>query len=97
MGSNEKCSWHDDKREDTYRRRGIDFADLSPFFEDAQAVVREDDRYNYGEARYNMLASYEGIILNITFTPRGELFHIISARIANRKERKVYAKDQASA
>lgn len=44
-----------------------------------------------------MLASFEGIILNITFTLRGGRFHIISARIANRKERKIYAKDQASA
>ncbi len=96
MGENEKCSWHDAKQETTFLERGIDFADLSPFFDDEQCLIREDDRQDYGEPRYNMLASHEGVILNITFTPRAGKFHIISARIANRKERAIYAKDKAS-
>ncbi|KQU50282.1 hypothetical protein ASG72_16765 [Bosea sp. Leaf344] len=91
MGQNATCSWHDEKREIVFRSRGIDFADLEAFFCDSQAIVRLDDRRDYGEQRFNMLAREFGVVLNITFTPRAGRYHLISARIANRKEREIYA------
>ena len=94
MGENATCSWDDRKRETVFAARGIDFADLHLLLKDSDAIVQEDKRYDYGETRFNMLASYRGVILNITFTPRNGLTHIISARIANRKERKTYAESQ---
>ncbi len=92
MGENATCSWHDGKRESVFLSRGIDFADLEPFFEDKNAVLKVDDRRDYGEPRFNMLACQFNIVLNITFTPRAGKYQLISARIANRKERDVYAK-----
>lgn len=95
MGENDTCSWTDAKQSLVWETRGIDFADLEPFFTDTHAVVVEDRRRDYGEIRYNMLATFAGVVLNITYTPRRGKHHIISARLANRKERAIHARAQA--
>ena len=38
-----------------------------------------------------MLVEFDGAVVNITFTPRADGYHLISARPASRKERRVYA------
>jgi uncharacterized protein len=91
----QRFSWHETKREAVFEQRGIDFADLEPFFDDPYALAQVDDRRDYGEARYNMLASAFDVVLNITFTVRAEVYHLISARLASRKERAVYARPQS--
>jgi uncharacterized protein len=88
----QRVSWHETKREAVFEERGIEFADLEPFFDDPQALIRSDSRRDDGEERYNMLASFAGVVLNITYTPRTDRFRIISARMANRKERELYAR-----
>ena len=82
--------WDDPKNEVNIRRRGIDFAGLDDAFDGRFSVIVQDSRRVYGEQRFNMLVEFNGFILNITFTPRGEKQRIISARLANRKERRVY-------
>ena len=94
MGENDTCSWTDAKQALVWEARGIDFADLEPFFADPGAVVVEDRRRDYGETRFNMLARFAGVVLNITFTPRRGKYHVISARLANRKERAIHADAQ---
>ncbi|WP_331295138.1 BrnT family toxin [Methylobacterium hispanicum] len=75
----------------------MDFADLDEIFDGRFVVVAVDARRNYGEPRFNMLAEHHGVVLNVTFTPRGPKYRIISARIANREERGIYhAKRQTS-
>ncbi len=70
--------------------RGIDFADvLVGFIDPARKVVR-DDRKDYGEVRYNMLAKVNGRVFHITFTERGKVLWIISARKANQREQRRY-------
>ena len=70
--------------------RGIDFADvLVGFIDPARKVVR-DDRKDYGEVRYNMLAKVNGRVFHITFTERGKILWIISARKANQREQRRY-------
>jgi uncharacterized protein len=96
MGQNETCSWDDGKRDLVLQARGIDFADLSPCFTAAISVTAEDKRTDYGERRYNMLVKLHGVILNITFTPRTTKYHLISARVASRKERRIYAAYEAT-
>jgi uncharacterized protein len=96
MGKNSICSWDDGKRQTVFVNREIDFAELKLFFKDSNALTKQDKRHEYGEMRYNMIASHKEVVLNITFTPRNGLFHIISARIANRKERKLYGESKQS-
>ncbi len=90
MGRNGRCSWDDAKRKTNLAKHGYDFADLAEVFDGRFVVTRLDARFDYGEVRYNLLAEFHGRIVNVTFTPRGRRAHLISARPANRAERKVY-------
>jgi uncharacterized DUF497 family protein/uncharacterized protein (DUF4415 family) len=72
--------WNPAKCSKNIADRGIDFADvLVGFIDPARKVVR-DDRKDYGEVRYNMLAKVSGRVFHITFTERGRILWIISAR-----------------
>ena len=90
MGENQRTFWDDAKNERNIAARGIDFADLDSAFDGRFAFVVEDRRRDYGERRFNMLIELNGAILNLTFTPRLIKQRIISARLASRKERRVY-------
>jgi hypothetical protein len=84
--------WHTVKCARNIAERGIDFADVLVAFVDPDRRVVEDTRRNYGETRYNMLAKVEGRIFHLTFTERGEVIWIISARKANKREQRRYEK-----
>ena len=90
MGSDERCSWNDGKRELNLRNHGYDFADIGVVFDGRFVVTRQDRRFDYGEDRYNMLAELRGRVVNVTFTPRGDRMHLISVRPASREERSLY-------
>lgn len=90
MGERERTIWDDLKSDTNLRLRKIGFADLDDAFDGRFAVVREDERRDYGEVRFNMIVALNGLVLNITFTPRGGKQRIISARPASRIERRLY-------
>lgn len=83
--------WRPAKRDWTLAERGVDFAEVLIGFLDVNRKIVVDDRKDYGEIRYNMLASVHNRIFHITYTERGEVIWIISARKANERERKRYA------
>jgi uncharacterized protein len=95
MGEDERTVWDDHKSEINLDRHGIDFADLDEIFDGRFALTREDIRHAYGERRFNALVELKGVILNVTFTPRDGKQRIVSARVANRRERRVYRAQQA--
>jgi hypothetical protein len=53
-------------------------------------LERQDDRREYGEVRIQAIGHVSDDILFVVYTDRGDVRHIISARLANRKERKVW-------
>jgi uncharacterized DUF497 family protein len=59
-------------------------------FADPGRKVVNDARRDYGEARYNMLARVDGRVFHVTFTERGKITWIISARKANKREQRRY-------
>ena len=69
---------------------GIDFADGVVGFADPAGKVVKDTRKDYGEARYNMPAKVLGRDFRVTYTERGEITWIISARKANKREQRRY-------
>ena len=87
MGFSDKCSWNDRKRALNLNTHGYDFAELDEAFDGRPVVTRRDDRFDYGELRYNALVELRGRVVNITFTPRAGRIHLISARPASREER----------
>lgn len=52
-----------------------------------------DDRKDYGEKRYNMLATIDGRVFHITYTERGKVTWLISAQKANKREQRRYEKN----
>lgn len=96
MGTTDLLSWNDDKRERHIRKHGYDFESMGKIFDGRFQVVRPDRRLEYGEERFNMLVEYENRVVNVTFTMRGERYHLISARPASRLERKVFHEREAA-
>jgi uncharacterized DUF497 family protein len=54
------------------------------------ALVRVDERFEYGEVRMIALAPRAGILYYVAFVARGEVRRIISLRRANHREVKHY-------
>ncbi len=82
--------WTQDKRDKTLAERRIDFAAMTVAFLDPGRKVARDLRKDYGEERFNMLAKCGTRVFHITFTIRGSVTWIISARKANAREQKRY-------
>lgn len=82
--------WDDPKSDACLAERGFDFAYAAQVFLDPGRLIEIDGRFDYGEARYRVLGRIEGRVFVVVYTIRGELFRIISARKANRREIRHY-------
>ena len=82
--------WTQAKRDKTLAERKIDFAAMTGGFLDPGRKIARDFRKDYGEERFNMLAKIGPRIFHITFTMRGSVTWIISARKANAREQRRY-------
>lgn len=81
--------WDEEKNKTNIQKHGIDFNDVTKSFEQPM-LVRSDDRKDYGENRMIALAKINDLIAVIAYTKRGKNIRLISARKANRKERRIY-------
>ena len=57
------------------------------------ALVRLDERFDYGEVRMIALAPSLGVLYYVAFTDRGDVRRIISLRRATRREVKHYVRN----
>ncbi len=78
--------WHDEKHSKNLRERGFGF-DLAATIFAGVVLEQRDDRRDYGEVRIRAIGEADGNILVVVYTDRSEVRWIISARLANRKER----------
>jgi uncharacterized DUF497 family protein len=85
--------WEPRKRDATLAKWGIDFVRMTVGFLDPNRLDTTDKRRNYGESRINNIAQCAGEVYHITYTMRGTACRIISARMASRKERRLYARN----
>jgi uncharacterized DUF497 family protein len=81
--------WDEDKSEANLRNRGFDFAYAALVF-DGPILEIDDERENYGERRIQVIGRVDDDALFVVYTWRGDVRRIISARLANRRERDVY-------
>lgn len=87
--------WDDRKADSNFRKHGIRFEEAARVFEDPFARS-EQDRIENGEQRWQTLGLVGGCLLllvahTLHFEDQGiEVVRIISARRADRKERKRY-------
>ena len=89
--------WDEAKSERCRRERGFSFADMLPAFSDPERMIEPDRRYEYGEERFRLYGRIEGRLFVVVYTVRSETIRIISARKANKRERKRYGDRQSAA
>ena len=82
--------WDEPKRRENIKKHGLDLADLESVFDQPMISV-EDARQSYCELRVQSLGMWQGRVVFLVWTPRGdETAHIISCRYADRKETDAY-------
>jgi uncharacterized protein len=79
-------TWDEPKRLINLRKHRIDLASLEGVF-DTPMITVEDERESYGELRLQSLGFWQGRVVFLVWTSRGEdTAHLISCRYADRKE-----------
>lgn len=71
--------------------RGLSF-NLVMQFDWHGALIRRDERHDYGELRYCALGYIHHRLFSLVFTPRDGAVHVISLRKANSREVSRYEK-----
>jgi uncharacterized protein len=78
-------TWDDIKRQSNLKKHELDFVGCEAVF-DGPVVAWDDDRETYGELRINLLGWLQGTVVHMTYTERGDDFHVISLRKAVKHE-----------
>lgn len=79
------------KADSNEQRHGVSFSEAMTVFADPLALTGYDPDHSQAEDRYLTIGqSAEGRLLLVSHTDRDERIRIISAREANRRERKAY-------
>lgn len=87
-----RFDWDKSKNDHCFLSRGFDFSYAASVFADPNRMIKRDDRYSYGEDRYQITGRIEGRLFVVVFTMRQKTIRIISARKANQREVKHYEK-----
>lgn len=82
--------WDPEKNRQNIAKHGIGFAEARRIFE-GPTVTRPDLRFGYGEHRWISIGVVEPeLVIAVVHTDRRGVTRLISARRANRKERRLY-------
>jgi uncharacterized DUF497 family protein len=81
--------WDEAKSRRNLNERGFGFEYAARIFL-GPTLERPDNRREYGEVRIQAIGRVAGDILFVVYTDRGDARHIISARLASRKERRLW-------
>jgi len=82
--------WDIAKAESNARKHGVSFLTAVQVFNDFYRVIWPDLRRAYGEPRLITTGRSKEEVITVVYTFRAENVRIISARKANRREKKSY-------
>jgi len=88
-----KFEWDEEKAHRNILKHGISFDQAITAFDDPFALIAPDEKHSdAGEIREWLIGESDDGVLVVVFTRRrhGQIYRIISARPANRRERKRY-------
>jgi len=90
-----KYEWDENKNKLNQQKHGISFEEAKEVFDDPLQISKLDKRFSYFEERWITVGSTLQhkvlVVANLFFTDDGEeIIRIISARKANKQERKIY-------
>ena len=81
--------WDSEKEQDNIREHGIDFETAERVFFDCFRMERHDDDSSDSEDRWQTMGFFEDVLF-VVYTERGDVIRIMSARIAEPFERRIY-------
>ena len=81
--------WDENKEIENIRKHKICFADATIVFSDKFLLKRYDEAHSLTESRYQILGRGSKILF-VVYTKRGIWTRIISARLADKKEKEIY-------
>jgi uncharacterized DUF497 family protein len=81
--------WDDAKAAANLRRHGASFS-LMEDFDWSTAFVIPDERFDYDEDRWFAIGMIGNRLHSVSFTIRGDRIRVISLRVAEPKERRLY-------
>ncbi|MDR1804170.1 MAG: BrnT family toxin, partial [Treponema sp.] len=85
--------WDEDKEQENFRIHGTHFEDAKRVFLDCLRMERHDDDSGNGEDRWQTMGLSSKNVLFVVYTERGDVTRIISARVAEPFERRIYYGD----
>jgi uncharacterized DUF497 family protein len=86
-----RFEWDPDKADANLDKHGVSFEEASSVFFDALSATGRDPDHSLGERRFVTFGlSFAGRLLVVSHAERSQSIRIISARVANRAERKLY-------
>jgi len=85
-----KFEWDQNKNEQNIKKHQIDFENAKLIFSDSNRIIYQDLRNDYGEERFKTIGIVYNIYISVIYTIRNPFIRIISARLANKKERTDY-------
>lgn len=81
--------WDDEKAKVNLKKHGVPFETAAKVFLDENRIEIYDEAHSGDEDRY-ITIGMAGDILFVVYTERSPRIRLISARLANARERKVY-------
>ncbi|OQW50694.1 MAG: hypothetical protein A4S09_17665 [Proteobacteria bacterium SG_bin7] len=87
-----KFEWDKNKAEANLKKHGISFDLGITVFDDPNALIAPDPKHSSAEHREWIIGESDNGVLVVIFTKRleGRIYRIISARRANKRERRLY-------
>jgi hypothetical protein len=83
--------WDDAKAKSNLRKHGVSFEDAVTVFDDPIAITLDDPDHSEDERRFLIMGgSKDGYLLVVCHCDRPDRIRLISARKANRRERRYY-------
>lgn len=81
--------WDNAKEKSNRKKHGVDFTTAAKVLLDP-GMIEFDEFHESGELRFNAIGLVDGRMLLVTYTMRGEVIRIISARGAEPHEKRKY-------
>ncbi len=83
--------WDPEKARSNLRKHKVSFEEASTALSDPMAATGADPDHSIGEFRYVTFGiSERGRLLVVAHTEQNEIVRIISARLASKRERRIY-------
>jgi hypothetical protein len=89
-----KFEWDPEKARSNLRKHKVSFVEAATALKDPMAATGRDPDHSMGEERFITFGvSERGKLLVVAHTEKDDTLRIISARVASKKERKIYEED----